>query len=328
MKIRTQFILSMIVLGSLLLLVSIAVVITDQKVENTSQQELLASQIESEAHNLSTIANDYLLYRESQQASRWESQFASFSNDLSEMKVTNPEQQALLADIKTNQQQLRAIFTEIKAGIENAPQTQEAAFDTTFMQVSWSRLEVQHQAMIFDASRLRQMLSEQDDQWRRGMSLLSFVLIGVFGVILLGNYWVTYQRTLKAMAVLQAGTKIIGSGKLDYAIPVKRQDEIGELSQAFNQMAANLKDVTASKTDLEKEIIERKQAEAALQASEAEIQRNVEALRSANTELSQFNRAMIGRELRMVELKKEVDELCRQAGQPERYFQSNGGEAA
>ena len=105
MKIRTQFILSMVILGSLLLLVAIAVAITNQKVESTSQQELLASQIESEAHNLSTIANDYLLYRESQQASRWETKFASFSNDLSEMKATNPEQQALLADMKTNQQQ-------------------------------------------------------------------------------------------------------------------------------------------------------------------------------------------------------------------------------
>ena len=43
--------------------------------------------------------------------------------------------------------------------------------------------------MIFDASRLEQMLSEDDDQLMRRMSLLSFVLIGVFGVILLGNYW-------------------------------------------------------------------------------------------------------------------------------------------
>ena len=198
MKIRTQFILSMVVLGSLLLLVSIAVVITDQKVKNTSQQELLAAQIEGEAHDLSYLTNEYLLYRESQQASRWESQFSSFSNDLSKMKVTSPEQRDLLADLNTNRQQLKAVFTEIKAGIENAPQPSEAAFSTAFMQVSWSRLEVQHQAMIFDASRLRQMLSEEDDQLRREISLLSFVLIGVFGVILLGNYWVTYQARSKS----------------------------------------------------------------------------------------------------------------------------------
>ncbi|HEU0295096.1 MAG TPA: PAS domain S-box protein [Anaerolineales bacterium] len=44
-----------------------------------------------------------------------------------------------------------------------------------------------------------------------------------------------------------------------------------------------------------------------------------EAIRAANEELTRFNRAMIGRELRMIELKKEVNELCGQASQPPRY---------
>jgi PAS domain S-box-containing protein len=42
-------------------------------------------------------------------------------------------------------------------------------------------------------------------------------------------------------------------------------------------------------------------------------------LRRANAELSYSNQCMVGRELRMIELKKEVDELCRQFGQPTRY---------
>jgi PAS domain S-box-containing protein len=45
-----------------------------------------------------------------------------------------------------------------------------------------------------------------------------------------------------------------------------------------------------------------------------------EKLQAANEELVQFNQVMVGRELRMIELKKEVDQLCRQAGQPLRYY--------
>jgi len=56
---------------------------------------------------------------------------------------------------------------------------------------------------------------------------------------------------------------------------------------------------------LEQEITERKQAEGELQI--------------ANNELTRFNKAMVGRELRMIELKKEVNELGRQAGQPPQY---------
>jgi len=50
-----------------------------------------------------------------------------------------------------------------------------------------------------------------------------------------------------------------------------------------------------------------------------ERKRAEDALRAANEELTRFNRAMVGRELRMVELKEEVNQLCGSAGQPPRY---------
>jgi PAS domain S-box-containing protein len=53
--------------------------------------------------------------------------------------------------------------------------------------------------------------------------------------------------------------------------------------------------------------------------AETEIRRHAEELRSANEELNRFNEAMVGRELRMVELKQEVNALCAQLGQPPRY---------
>ena len=272
MKIRTQFIISTVVLGLILLLISVLVIITNQQVEKIHRQEVLATQIERHAYELGYLANDYLLHRESQQASRWESKFASFSTDLSNMDVNTPEQQALLANIKINQQRLKAVFMEVNTSIENAPQTQEAEFGAQFLQVSWSRLEVQNQGMIFDASRLARMLREQEDQFRRVTSLLSFVLISVLGAFLLVNYGVTFRRTLNAITELQAGTRIIGSGDLDFAIAVKHEDEIGELSHAFNRMTASLKQVMASKADLEKEILERKRVEESLRESEERLE--------------------------------------------------------
>ncbi|MEI7939539.1 MAG: PAS domain S-box protein [Verrucomicrobiota bacterium] len=60
------------------------------------------------------------------------------------------------------------------------------------------------------------------------------------------------------------------------------------------------------------DITERKQAEAALR-------QKAEALRASNAELEQFNRAMVGRELRMIELKQEINELCHRLGEPPRH---------
>jgi transcriptional regulator with GAF, ATPase, and Fis domain len=51
------------------------------------------------------------------------------------------------------------------------------------------------------------------------------------------------------------------------------------------------------------------------------------ALRENTEDLVRFNRAAVGREVRMIELKKEINELCATAGQPPRYaldFESGG----
>jgi hypothetical protein len=53
--------------------------------------------------------------------------------------------------------------------------------------------------------------------------------------------------------------------------------------------------------------------------AEYEIRRQLEELQSKNEELSRFNRVAIGRELRMIELKKQINELYAQAGRPPRY---------
>ena len=53
--------------------------------------------------------------------------------------------------------------------------------------------------------------------------------------------------------------------------------------------------------------------------AEDEIRQHAEELRVANEELETFNRAAVGRELRIVELKKQVNDLCVKAGVPPRY---------
>ncbi len=53
--------------------------------------------------------------------------------------------------------------------------------------------------------------------------------------------------------------------------------------------------------------------------AEEELRRKTEELRVTNDELARFNDAMVDRELRMIELKEEVNQLCRLAGEPPRY---------
>jgi len=70
-------------------------------------------------------------------------------------------------------------------------------------------------------------------------------------------------------------------------------------------------DRTATLASL-RDITERKQAEEALL-------KQAEELRERNSALISFNRAAVGRELRMIELKREVSELCAKLGEAPRY---------
>jgi signal transduction histidine kinase len=70
---------------------------------------------------------------------------------------------------------------------------------------------------------------------------------------------------------LKKGAEIIGAGNLDYTIGSESKDEIGQLSGAFDRMVYNLKKVTASRDELNKEMGERKRAEKRFKESQAQL---------------------------------------------------------
>jgi PAS domain S-box-containing protein len=99
---------------------------------------------------------------------------------------------------------------------------------------------------------------------QRALVLISITMLiaAVLGVLL--------ARTITApVQQLAMGAEAIGKGNLEYRIEVAARDEIGQLSQAFNQMTENLQAITASRDELNREITERKRMEDALKESEA-----------------------------------------------------------
>jgi hypothetical protein len=75
---------------------------------------------------------------------------------------------------------------------------------------------------------------------------------------------------------------------------------------------ATIQTISAALLRSSQEIAERKQ-------HELTIQRQTEELRVKNASLTRINGLYIGRELRMVELKREMNDLCRKAGEAPRY---------
>ena len=184
------------------------------------------------------MSNDYLIYRESQQLKRWQSRFASFSAQVAGLRADRPEQRALVANIQANQNRLKEVFDSVASALGSSPRNQGAGLDPALLQVSWSRMAVQSQGLVSDASRLSELLHQQRDQITNARTMLMYVMVGLFGVFLLVSYMLTYRRILKSIVTLRAGAAVIGSGNLDFVIEERKNDEIGELSRAFNRMTS------------------------------------------------------------------------------------------
>ncbi len=268
MRLRTQFIITLLLFSIILALIAASAIITNQQVDKTSRQERIAATIAQGASELSYLANDYLIYRESQQLNRWRSRFAAFSAEVASLHVDGPGQRSLVTNIQANKNRFKEVFDSAASSQESPSHNRNGAFEPAFFQVSWSRMAVQSQGLVADASRLSQLLRQQIDQLTETRTMLMYVMVGLFGLFLVVSYMLTYRRILKSIVTLRAGTAVIGSGNLDFVIEEKRHDEIGELSHAFNRMTSALKKVTASKADLEREMTERQRAEEELRESE------------------------------------------------------------
>jgi PAS domain S-box-containing protein len=271
MRIKTQLLATMLLYGVILVAILSSIIITSQQAEITHNQQLLASNISQDAVELSYLTNDYLIYQEGQQLGRWQSKYAALADQVSQLKVGNPEQIALVRNIEANQLRMKQVFDSIASGIENSPR-QDTTLNPGFLQISWSRMAIQSQGLASDAARLSRLLEDQADQLTQTNIFIIIAMVAVFGAYFIINYITFQRRILKSISDLQAGTGVVGAGNLNFIIPEKVNDEIGDLARAFNTMTSNLRSITTSKSQLEKEISERKKTELALRKSQNRYQ--------------------------------------------------------
>ncbi len=116
----------------------------------------------------------------------------------------------------------------------------------------------------------------------RNMMTAAFLILITIGIII--AFFMSRSIT-RSIASLTEGAEIIGKGDLEHKIDIKSKDEIGELSTAFNQMTKNLRKVTASRDELNTEVLKRKRAEEVLKAANQQLSASEQQLRAANQQL-------------------------------------------
>lgn len=127
-------------------------------------------------------------------------------------------------------------------------------------------------------------------QYRLMLSIWSISL--PFLIALTVIFTLLYRNMYKRVRELISFAKMLGSGELTKKINIDANDEIAEIARAMNSMSEDLTKTLVSKSELER-LVEQRTSELKLKMDEIE----------------RMNKHMIGRELKMVELKNELDAL-------------------
>ncbi len=119
--------------------------------------------------------------------------------------------------------------------------------------------------------------------------------IVLFGLlVMLVTSRLLQQAILQPMEKLRAGAEQIGYGDLEHRINIVRQDEVGQVATAFNQMAVHLdhrnKQLAAQTVALTDEVNERKRIEEALRKLNEELEDRVT---KRTLELTRVNKELV-----------------------------------
>jgi PAS domain S-box-containing protein len=264
MKISTRLTLGVFIPVVMALAIGVALVFSYRgmnRIQETgdSIREIRSSITELNLHSLS-----YALYHEERPKQQFSAEYDQLTKLIAGTRVQTVKQRSLLDSISKDSVILNSYFSELVAGYEGgSPATSQGGQDRMV-----GRLILQSYETDSDAAALRALVDSgiKSTQSRTiGLIVLALTCTSVPLTVLLLRMRKGINTSLLR---LSNGVLILGSGNLDSKIEEIGHDELADLSHAFNRMTSDLKAVTASKTELEKEVAERKRAEQALRASE------------------------------------------------------------
>jgi methyl-accepting chemotaxis protein len=330
-------------LGALISIIVVVIIVsvislTSQEIAKKYREHDLVIDVKTDISELDIVTYEYLLHREKRMEQQWHLKYDSMREIIKEEELTEP----IRADYVTLGNLFSQVTTNYKKRqrlIQEGASRAEIDASVLLEERLVAQLLIKSHSIMTSAFRLSKQVDTEIAKDQETANTLTLTLMLILAATVTTVSLVVARSISKPLDRLTKGAEIIGNGDLEHRIDVKSKDEVGKLATAFNQMTVQL---GASEQQLRASNQQLQASEQQLRASNQQLQASEQQLRASNQQLRAdeqqlraeiaerkkleeqtkkhlhdlevFYKANIGREGRIVELKKEISRLKNELG--------------
>ena len=270
MKIRTSLLAASLVPLGMAAFAGIVYCTATGRVERARAKADQAEQVKDAVFDLSAVAFEYLQDRGTRRQEQWRQNLQRLADLLEAAKGEGPLEQRLLEKLHDSHKQLQEILPRLRdvSAAKTSARTAGQPGDQPQTEL-FRKWLLRSREMNSAARSLRELRRDEWNQASRDARLQMVALVALFAVAAVGGSVALSRKISRPLQRLYQAVQAAGHGRLDVSVPYESGDEIGEVCQAFNRMAAHLHD---GRRELELEIAQRRLAVEALQLNESRLE--------------------------------------------------------
>lgn len=224
--------------------------------KNAVHRVEVANSIVQASSDLAYLTSDCLIFPEPLHLRRWESKYAEFLANIGNLEGENAGEAAVGADLLAKARLLHEVFADLGSGSTYRQPNDEGALRPEMLRLAWSRVSIQSLGLMSGALQISRLVHDRRDSLFHVVIILFFLVTAIFVIYFLVPCILLIRRILRSIEKLRNGTSIVGSGDFGHRIEVERDDEIGDLTKAFNSLTEETMKRSAEREAAERELLE------------------------------------------------------------------------